>query len=105
MKCWHINDIRHFKKDFSRTWIGYICWEFFINIKFSEETIVKKLDYGDYTLHDEELAVGCYIERKSINDLIGTMSGGLERFKKEPDFGLYFKTYLSFVIFLYPLLM
>lgn len=52
-------------------------------IKFSEETIVKKLDYGDYTLHDEELAVGCYIERKSINDLIGTMSGGLERFKKE----------------------
>ena len=52
-------------------------------IKFSEATIVKKLDYGDYTLHDEELAVGCYIERKSINDLIGTMSGGLERFKKE----------------------
>lgn len=52
-------------------------------IKFSCPTQVRKLDYGDYTLEDEELCCSCHIERKSVKDLIGTMSGGLERFKRE----------------------
>ena len=67
-------------------------------IKFSRPTIVKKLDYGDYTLHDEELAVGCFIERKSINDLIGTMSGGLERFKKEIERAIEDESYIIVLV-------
>jgi hypothetical protein len=67
-------------------------------IKFSKPTIIKKLDYGDYTLHDEELAVGCFIERKSINDLIGTMSGGLERFKKEIERAVEDESYIVVLV-------
>ena len=52
-------------------------------LKFTLPTQVKKLDYGDYCLDDAELSCNCFIERKSIKDLIGTMSGGLERFKRE----------------------
>lgn len=41
-----------------------------------------KLDVGDYGLagkHDNKI----YIERKSLNDFAGTLSGGFERFEKE----------------------
>jgi len=44
---------------------------------------VKTLPFGDYCFFDNEYTENCYIERKSIKDLIGTLSGGLERFKKE----------------------
>ena len=44
---------------------------------------IKTLKYGDYTLSDREVCCGCYVERKSIKDFIGTLSGGLERFRKE----------------------
>ena len=46
-------------------------------------TEVKGLKYGDYTLSNKELTCNCYIERKSIQDLIGTLSGGYERFCDE----------------------
>jgi hypothetical protein len=39
---------------------------------------VKKLNYGDYS-HDEMFSV----ERKSLSDLVSTLSGGWERFKNE----------------------
>jgi len=44
---------------------------------------VKKLDYGDYALSNSESLEKVVIERKSLIDFIGTMSGGYARFKKE----------------------
>jgi hypothetical protein len=48
---------------------------------FKEHTILNsKLEYGDYSLHpNNKLA----IERKSLSDLYGTLSGGRERFERE----------------------
>jgi hypothetical protein len=43
-------------------------------------TVVSKIDYGDYALSSSpEVSV----ERKSLSDFLGTMSGGFERFEKE----------------------
>jgi hypothetical protein len=42
--------------------------------------IVKKLNYGDYCGNPNN---NVFIERKSINDLLGTLSGGYERFLNE----------------------
>ncbi len=42
---------------------------------------VAKLDYGDYYCHNGNNPVS--IERKSLIDLVGTISQGYERFKKE----------------------
>jgi hypothetical protein len=42
----------------------------------------QKLDVGDYGLagkHDKKI----YIERKSLNDFVGTLSGGFDRFERE----------------------
>jgi hypothetical protein len=44
---------------------------------------VQGLEFGDYTLEDPELCCKCYIERKSIRDFVGTLSGGYDRFKNE----------------------
>jgi hypothetical protein len=44
-------------------------------------TEVKGLKFGDYAINDPDNK--CYIERKSISDFIGTMSGGYERFCRE----------------------
>lgn len=41
--------------------------------------ITAKLDYGDYTVAGSHLVV----ERKSLSDLVGTMSSGYERFLRE----------------------
>ena len=46
-------------------------------------TEVKGLKFGDYCLNDKEKTGNCYIERKSVPDLIGTLSAGLERFESE----------------------
>ena len=46
-------------------------------------TEVKGLKFGDYCLNDRKKTGNCYVERKSVPDLIGTMSSGLERFEKE----------------------
>ena len=46
-------------------------------------TEVKGLKFGDYCLNDKEKTGNCYIERKSVPDLIGTLSAGLERFENE----------------------
>lgn len=43
---------------------------------------VKKLEYGDYTL-DESINSNIFIERKSLADLVGTVSRGYERFYRE----------------------
>lgn len=44
-------------------------------------TELKGLKFGDYALSDPSCK--CYIERKSIADFIGTLSGGYERFCRE----------------------
>jgi len=45
------------------------------------ETIRRKLDVGDYSIEGQEDSV--FIERKSVNDLYGTLFQGRERFEKE----------------------
>lgn len=53
-------------------------------LKFKHSQIqVKTLPFGDYCFFDNEHTSNCYIERKSIKDFIGTMSGGFERFERE----------------------
>ena len=49
--------------------------------QFEGHTLIEsKLEYGDYSLHpNNKLAV----ERKSLNDFYGTLSGGRERFERE----------------------
>lgn len=46
-------------------------------------TEVRGLKYGDYALSNKDKTCNCYIERKSIQDLIGTLSGGYNRFCDE----------------------
>jgi len=46
-------------------------------------TEFRALKYGDYGFSDEEASCKCYVERKSVGDFIGTLSGGYERFKRE----------------------
>lgn len=40
---------------------------------------LEKLNFGDYTIEDSNV----FIERKSLNDFVGTLSSGFERFKRE----------------------
>ena len=46
-------------------------------------TEVKGLKFGDYCLNDKAKTHNTYIERKSVPDLIGTLSSGLGRLKNE----------------------
>jgi len=49
--------------------------------KFDKYTLIEsKLEYGDYSLHPSNKLA---IERKSLSDLYGTLSGGRERFERE----------------------
>jgi hypothetical protein len=59
---------------------------------------IKTLKFGDYTLSDREVCCDCYIERKSIKDFVGTLSGGLERFKREIERALENEAYLVVLV-------
>lgn len=51
--------------------------------KFNDVKIIEsKLEYGDYSLLPNK---GVSVERKSLGDLYGTLSGGLERFGREVE--------------------
>jgi hypothetical protein len=52
---------------------------------FAEPSIEGTLNWGDYGLSDESLSDKVRIERKSLTDLIGTLSSGYERFTREID--------------------
>jgi hypothetical protein len=52
-------------------------------LKFDLPIEVKTLNFGDYAFSHEQNSCNTYIERKSIGDFVGTLSGGLERFEKE----------------------
>jgi hypothetical protein len=47
------------------------------------KTVIKKLDYGDYCFSDQDWSGKIFIERKSANDFVGTLSGGFDRFERE----------------------
>lgn len=50
---------------------------------FDRPSEIRALKFGDYTFSDKEATGNCYVERKSVNDLIGTLSGGYDRFLRE----------------------
>lgn len=45
---------------------------------------IRKLDFGDYGIEGSNI----FIERKSLNDFLGTMSAGYERFQKEIELAI-----------------
>jgi ERCC4-type nuclease len=62
-----------------------------------EGATVEKLNFGDYKLHDsKEYAV--YFERKSLNDFVGTMSSGYERFTREIGRAEKFNSHLIIIV-------
>jgi len=52
-------------------------------LKFQRPIEVVTLKYGDYAFSSKSATCNCYIERKSLSDFIGTLSGGYERFVNE----------------------
>jgi hypothetical protein len=64
--------------------------------KFEGHTLIEsKLEYGDYSLHpNNKLA----IERKSLSDFYGTLSGGRERFEKEIERARKLEGYIVVVV-------
>ena len=61
-------------------------------------TEVKGLKFGDYCLNDKKKTRNTYIERKSVPDLIGTLSSGLERFKNEINRAADQKAYMVILV-------
>lgn len=54
-------------------------------LKFNFPIEIQTLKFGDYCYSNAASSMNTYIERKSITDFIGTMSGGYERFKREVE--------------------
>ena len=52
-------------------------------LKFQRPIEVMTLKYGDYAFSNKTVTCNTYIERKSLSDFIGTLSGGYERFVNE----------------------
>lgn len=50
-------------------------------LDFSGEKIIGKLDFGDYAPYPNPHSI--FIERKSLTDALGTLSGGFDRFRAE----------------------
>jgi hypothetical protein len=59
---------------------------------------VKALKFGDYTLSCKETSGNTYIERKSLTDLIGTISKGYERFTAEIERSIEAKAHLIILV-------
>lgn len=56
-----------------------------------------KLDFGDYSANKEHFE-NVFVERKSINDLCSTLSGGFERFQREIKRAENFNAYLIVIV-------
>lgn len=52
-------------------------------LKFSRNVKLMKLDYGDYAFSSSQASCKAFVERKAVGDLLGTISGGYERFQRE----------------------
>jgi hypothetical protein len=61
-------------------------------------TETKTLKFGDYAFSDKPASCDAYIERKSISDFIGTLSGGLNRFSNEIQRSIDAKTKLIILV-------
>jgi hypothetical protein len=64
---------------------------------FFKNSELMKLDFGDYTIGGDDYTY-TYVDRKSESDLKGTLSNGLERFKKELDRAREFNSFIYIVI-------
>lgn len=64
-------------------------------LDFKHETEWATLKVGDYACN---IDYGCFIERKSAPDLLGTLSGGYERFSRELDRATASKSYLVVLV-------
>jgi len=75
------NIYNQFKNKFSLQDLVYIDTREQSWLKFNIPSEIKTLKFGDYTSNKDEK---CYIERKSLNDFISTLSSkNIERFKNE----------------------
>jgi len=52
-------------------------------LRFKRPIEVATLSFGDYSFSDAKATCNCNIERKSLSDFIGTLTGGFERFERE----------------------
>lgn len=52
-------------------------------LKFKRPIEIATLKFGDYAFGDSQATCNCHIERKSLADFVGTMTGGYERFERE----------------------
>lgn len=52
-------------------------------LSFNFPIEVKTLKFGDYSFSDRDATCNCYVERKSLQDFVGTLSGGFDRFCRE----------------------
>ena len=62
-----------------------------------KKTKIEKLYVGDYLIKGKEYTY-TYVDRKSESDFLGTMSGGISRFKKELEKAVALESYLFVVI-------
>lgn len=67
-------------------------------LKFERAFRVRKLKFGDYAFSDKDVSCNSYIERKSIVDFVGTISGGFERFQNEINRAKEADAYLVIVV-------
>ena len=65
-----------------------------INFKHS---IQSKLDFGDYTVGGE-LYSKTFVDRKAEGDFLSTFSGGIDRFRREMDRCVEFRSYMFVVV-------
>ncbi len=56
------------------------------------------LNFGDYCLEEPELNGNIFIERKSIQDFVGTLNSGFDRFKREIERAYLANAYLIVVV-------
>lgn len=52
-------------------------------LRFTKSIKTQALSFGDYAIDKSDKTCSCYVERKSISDLYGTLSGGYQRFQAE----------------------
>jgi len=52
-------------------------------LRFDRDIEIQTLKFGDYTFSDPSVTCNCFIERKSLADFVGTLSGGYNRFDRE----------------------
>ena len=67
-----------------------------LNLDFPIE--ISTLNYADYTIDNPELNEHVYVERKSLADLLGTITSGLERFSNELERALIDNSYIVVIV-------